>query len=228
MKLVEKKCPRCGAGLSFNSNDKEVMCPYCRAKYEIDRTETGNTKNNYNPNNYNLNTIKKVGTKVIVIAVFTVALIMFIVIATIVIRSIKPATSYIKNSKKQAYVSVAKEYIKGTRYLVNSGQISTYSSDTTYYVPIKCINTVESKNSPYGKFVEAYVAVKYDNDIFRYYWISNDSTNHSIPKLTEESKLNDASVVNSKEKLDLNQKINGTEKILVLDSGNCLSFNSNN
>ena len=37
MKLVEKKCPNCGASLSFDSDDKEVICKYCNNSFEIER-----------------------------------------------------------------------------------------------------------------------------------------------------------------------------------------------
>ena len=37
MKLVEKKCPNCGAKLSFENTDKEVTCKYCDMSYEIER-----------------------------------------------------------------------------------------------------------------------------------------------------------------------------------------------
>lgn len=37
MKLVEKKCPNCGASLSFDSDDKEVTCKYCNNSFEIER-----------------------------------------------------------------------------------------------------------------------------------------------------------------------------------------------
>lgn len=36
MILVEKKCPSCGASLSFNSNDKEVICEYCNTSFEVE------------------------------------------------------------------------------------------------------------------------------------------------------------------------------------------------
>ena len=37
MKLIEKKCPNCGAKLSFENTDKEVTCKYCDMSYEIER-----------------------------------------------------------------------------------------------------------------------------------------------------------------------------------------------
>ena len=37
MKLIEKKCPNCGAGLKFDKNDTEVTCEYCKKSYVIQR-----------------------------------------------------------------------------------------------------------------------------------------------------------------------------------------------
>ena len=36
MKLIEKKCPNCGAGLSFKPTDKQVKCEYCKQEYGIE------------------------------------------------------------------------------------------------------------------------------------------------------------------------------------------------
>lgn len=37
MKLVEKKCPNCGANLSFGENEKSCKCEYCKREFEIER-----------------------------------------------------------------------------------------------------------------------------------------------------------------------------------------------
>ena len=37
MKLVEKKCPNCGANLSFGENEKSCKCDYCKREFEIER-----------------------------------------------------------------------------------------------------------------------------------------------------------------------------------------------
>ena len=37
MKLIEKKCPNCGAELKFDKDDTEVKCNYCETNYEIQR-----------------------------------------------------------------------------------------------------------------------------------------------------------------------------------------------
>lgn len=44
MRLVEKKCPNCGAGLSFNDNDTSVKCEYCNKTYYIEKDEKKSQK----------------------------------------------------------------------------------------------------------------------------------------------------------------------------------------
>ena len=39
MKLVQKKCPSCGASLSIDSQATEVTCEYCKQKLLIEREE---------------------------------------------------------------------------------------------------------------------------------------------------------------------------------------------
>ena len=37
MRLIEKKCPNCGANLEFNESDKTCKCQYCKRSFEIER-----------------------------------------------------------------------------------------------------------------------------------------------------------------------------------------------
>ena len=37
MKLIEKKCPNCGAGLEFKDSDKSCKCSHCGSSFEIER-----------------------------------------------------------------------------------------------------------------------------------------------------------------------------------------------
>ena len=39
MRLIEKKCPNCGADLEFGENDKSCKCSYCKRSFEIERDE---------------------------------------------------------------------------------------------------------------------------------------------------------------------------------------------
>lgn len=48
MRLIEKKCPNCGASLSFGDTDKSCKCEYCKRSFEIER----------NNDNFSLNELK--------------------------------------------------------------------------------------------------------------------------------------------------------------------------
>ena len=37
MRIIEKKCPNCGAALEFNETDKSCKCNYCKRSFEIER-----------------------------------------------------------------------------------------------------------------------------------------------------------------------------------------------
>ena len=37
MRIVEKKCPNCGASLEFDENAKSCKCEYCKRSFEIER-----------------------------------------------------------------------------------------------------------------------------------------------------------------------------------------------
>lgn len=36
MKIVEKKCPNCGANLDFKVGERDVTCGHCRRKYAVE------------------------------------------------------------------------------------------------------------------------------------------------------------------------------------------------
>lgn len=44
MKIIEKKCPNCGASLSFNDNDKETKCNYCNREFIIEGEKEDSSK----------------------------------------------------------------------------------------------------------------------------------------------------------------------------------------
>lgn len=56
MRLIEKKCPNCGAGLEFEENDKSCKCDYCKRSYIIEREN--NDKKSISAENFNLSELK--------------------------------------------------------------------------------------------------------------------------------------------------------------------------
>ena len=226
MKLVEKRCPHCKGELSFNTDSKEVTCPYCRTKYEIDRDDTSNSKkNDLNPDSYNLhsnNNNKKVKVVIIIIGVviFFIAMLIFLSVAGLLV-AIPSRTNVIKSSRKTSYLTSIKNAISTSRMIINQGDLNVYDSSVSYYIPYSCIKNSESNST---SFKEAYVVVRMNNNKNEYYWISKDNSNMSVPTLTSEQKLSEASIVSYTKDLDLSQKIKGTTEIMVLDSNTCTTF----
>ena len=83
MKIIEKKCPNCGAGLSFGDTDKSCKCEYCHREFEIEREED-DTYNLIDPKS--MEKVAKVGITVVAasflipIVIFIIAMVGFVVI----------------------------------------------------------------------------------------------------------------------------------------------------
>ncbi len=58
MRLVEKKCPNCGANLEFSDTDKSCKCTYCHRAFEIERDQEETSNLNFNQQ-FTLNEISK-------------------------------------------------------------------------------------------------------------------------------------------------------------------------
>ena len=88
MKLVEKKCPKCGADLSFDRTSKEVTCKYCNTSFEVfkDTDDIVDTVSDMiDPDIFKLQAkmfknVSKFSTGVFLF-IFIVAIAMFIIIA---------------------------------------------------------------------------------------------------------------------------------------------------
>ena len=48
MRIIEKKCPNCGASLEFDDKAKSCKCEYCKRSFEIERENYVNGEYNYN------------------------------------------------------------------------------------------------------------------------------------------------------------------------------------
>lgn len=91
MKIIEKKCPNCGAGLEFDNNAKSCKCEYCKRSFVIERE--ANDRDFYSPNNYILE--QKSFNVVSLIIVFTSIFIMGVIII---------ASMHFSNSKNNSYL----------------------------------------------------------------------------------------------------------------------------
>ena len=85
MKLIEKKCPNCGANLKFDKDDTEVTCKYCNASYEIQRDPNINDlmNNVFDQNDFILHRkmVKNLSKGIIIFTciVFVIIIVMFFI-----------------------------------------------------------------------------------------------------------------------------------------------------
>ena len=113
-----------------------------------------------------------------------------IILGVLLLVAIPSVTTYINNSRKEAYITTAKEYIKGATNLVNSGDLDVFNPEATYYIPTSCVALETGGESPYGgKFSPAYIVVTYDNNSYNYYWMSRDENGIGIRKPINSNKL---------------------------------------
>ncbi len=140
-----------------------------------------------------------------------------IILGILMIIAIPSVTRYIQESRKNAYVVTAKEYIGGVRNKVNSGEFEFYDTNTSYYVPNICVELESGEDSPYGKFVDGqtYVVVTYDGDGYNYYWTSRDESSMGI-YLTYEELLAPDNVLSDVENISTDVGVGEREKIKVL------------
>ena len=152
-----------------------------------------------------------------------------IILGILLIIAIPSVTSYISNSRKETYVDTAKNIVGSARNFVNKGEVEMFDYQATYYIPAKCLPTENGLKSPYGEFTQAYVGVTYDGNGYNYYWISTDSSEQGIKKITPVDDLNadliEASVDPARiENIVYSTSLEGKTKILVLDD-NCKTWN---
>jgi len=82
MKLVQKKCPNCGASLSFNESDTNVTCEYCKQSFYIEKDEKETKKGiDISADAYNLVKSAEPVVKSVAIAHVVVSIVVFVVIA---------------------------------------------------------------------------------------------------------------------------------------------------
>lgn len=140
-----------------------------------------------------------------------------IILGVLMIIAIPSVTEYISSSRKSAYITTAEQYIGGARNKINAAEIPMYDIDATYYLPASCITLEKGGDSPYGKFVDAYIVVTYDGFGYDYYWTSRDETNTGI-LLTDEKLLTEDRVQPGITSISTEIGIGERTKILLINN----------
>ena len=147
-----------------------------------------------------------------------------IILGLLMLIAIPSVTKYISDSRKEAYIDTAREYLKGAVNLVNSGKLDVYDTNVTYYIPSKCIKLESGGESPYGgKFNPAYIVVTYDNESFNYLWMSRDNQGIGIKSPTADKNLDVKLIKTGIKESDVAPivGIDGREYVAVLDEEAC-------
>ena len=145
-----------------------------------------------------------------------------IILGVLMIIAVPSVTKYINDSRKNGYVSTAKNIAGGVRNLINSGSLDLTDKNTTYYVDAECVKLDNGYKSPYGEFLKAYVVVTAAYDNYEYYWTSVDSTGTGVKRLININKLDTDNIetnINSSD-ITTNRGLDEREYIVVVDS-NC-------
>lgn len=143
-----------------------------------------------------------------------------IIIGVLLIVVVPSVSRYIEDSRKNTYIRSAEGYIQGVMDMIVSRDLKLKSTDTTYYIPIGCIYVEKEFKSPYGEWVDAYVAVTYNKDKYNYYWTSTDDNNMGV-LLTSSNRLDTTRVKPGTGKINLNVGIGGRKNITVLRKETC-------
>ena len=138
-----------------------------------------------------------------------------VILGVILIIAIPSVSTYISNSRRSTYISQAEGYIDGVINMIASKEISTRRKDTTYYIPIECIEIDKGGyESPYGEWKEAYVVVTYTDQKYNYYWTSTDEEGMGV-LLTYRDKLNEDSIKSDIDSISTNIGVADRDKIMV-------------
>ena len=147
-----------------------------------------------------------------------------IILGILMIIAIPSVTSYISNSRKNAYVTSIKQIAASARNMVNQGNYSMYDTDVTYYIDTSCLKTENTSKfrSPYGEIEKAYIAVTYDGSSFSYYFTGVDETGTGVEKISLVDSLEENSIVSDikAESINSNIGIDGRGYSILID-GNC-------
>lgn len=150
-----------------------------------------------------------------------------IILGILLVIAIPSVTKYISDSRKEAYVKVAKQVVNGARNLVNDGKLEMYNTSATYYIPSSCVRTENGiAKSPYGEFVKAYVVVTFNGKGYDYYWTSVDEVGEGVKNIVDIDVLDTNHIESdvSADEIINGSRIDGKEYALSLDENDCKSF----
>lgn len=126
----------------------------------------------------------------------------------------------VTKSKLEAYLDVVKLQAKEASKLVNAGDYYADDDNTVYYFDYKIFDDDKSMQSPFGKWINAYVAVVFDGDKYYYYWIGVDDAGWRIDLKKQVNKLTIKDIYHSSSKnIRPGNSIGGRDQTVIYEDG---------
>jgi len=138
-----------------------------------------------------------------------------IILGVLLLIAVPMVSKYIENSRKATYIINASRYIEGAKNMVNAMEFKMYDKDTTYYLPIECIELEKGEGSPFGKIEEGYVVITYDGAKYNYYFTVRDSAGYGI-LLASEKKLSKSDIISLNDPLNLSIGVGDRKTISIV------------
>ena len=144
-----------------------------------------------------------------------------VILGILAIIGIVNVSGYIAESRRQAYVDIAYNYVQVARMEVNSNKYQFYDTDTTYYIHIDNLPMEDGRNkSPYGEFEDAYVAVVYTGakeNPYEYYWVSKDKLGNRFDLTNINDLSSDDMYNNEKRRINTKAPVGIRNKVIIID-----------
>lgn len=111
-----------------------------------------------------------------------------IILGVLMIIAIPSVTEYIQQSRKNAYVNTAVQYISAAQNLVNSNtDLNLFDTEVLYLIPVghnkntSCITLEKGGQSPFNDmWVYSYVGIVYTGTGYNYFYTSMDGSKEGI------------------------------------------------
>ena len=234
MRLIEKKCPNCGAELTFGFEDKETKCEYCGKSFEIERT-TEEKNDLYNADNYQIfeeasRTISKGFGAFFLIPVIFIFVVGIMIIASLRIFSARPNhENKIEerkimdkedieemNKREEEYQKTVEEKMKEAGFVLSFNDLSKQHlsdiRDNSVSILKKEIERYDAFLYPYGKwsYVGMYLVTnEKGNNLYDVYKINFKVNGKQYPFYAGVRYLS-AKVVDGKLVMDMNGYVVGS------------------
>lgn len=141
MKLIEKKCPNCGAGLSFDKDDVEVTCEYCKKSYVIQRDDAkvNNASLDVQDVTEDSFSLKQKKSKVALMAIYAIIIVFIVLILIInsffdVINNINFDTfhSEVREELKENFVTSFEEIDEKTLEIIHKESLKKLNNQREF------------------------------------------------------------------------------------------------